>query len=172
MQSRNKILDDISQLMTNAMGVAHGAREEAETAMKSMIDRWLADRDFVTREEFDAVRAMAQKAREEMANLKADNERILKEARAERDQMLKEAREIRDNMVEESKQKAKDEAEKILVQARETIENEKKAALHDLRNTVGTLAIEVAEKVLRSELTNTGKSKELVDDYLNDISFN
>ncbi|QTN38218.1 F0F1 ATP synthase subunit B [Cryomorphaceae bacterium] len=114
----------------------------------------------------------AQKAREEMANLKADNERILKEARAERDQMLKEAREIRDNMVEESKQKAKDEAEKILVQARETIENEKKAALHDLRNTVGTLAIEVAEKVLRSELTNTDKSKELVDDYLNDISFN
>ncbi|MFW8594532.1 accessory factor UbiK family protein [Cribrihabitans neustonicus] len=71
MQSRNKILDDISQLMTNAMGVAQGAREEAETAMKSMIDRWLADRDFVTREEFDAVRAMAQKAREENAALKA-----------------------------------------------------------------------------------------------------
>ncbi len=71
MQSRNKILDDISQLMTNAMGVAHGAREEAETAMKSMIDRWLADRDFVTREEFDAVRAMAQKAREENEALKA-----------------------------------------------------------------------------------------------------
>ncbi len=65
MQTRNKILDDVSQLMTNAMGVAQGAREEAENAMKSMIDRWLADRDFVTREEFDAVRAMAQKAREE-----------------------------------------------------------------------------------------------------------
>ena len=65
MQSRNKILDDISQLMTNAMGVAQGAREEAETAAKSMVDRWLADRDFVTREEFEAVRAMAQKAREE-----------------------------------------------------------------------------------------------------------
>jgi len=65
MQTRNKMFDDISQLMTNAMGVAQGAREEAETAMKSMIDRWLADRDFVTREEFDAVRAMAQKAREE-----------------------------------------------------------------------------------------------------------
>ena len=64
MQTRNKILDDVSQLMTNAMGVAQGAREEAENAMKSMIDRWLADRDFVTREEFDAVRAMAQKARE------------------------------------------------------------------------------------------------------------
>lgn len=71
MQNRNKILDDISQLMTNAMGVAQGAREEAETAMKSMLDRWLADRDFVTREEFDAVRAMAQKAREENEALKA-----------------------------------------------------------------------------------------------------
>ena len=57
MQTRNKMFDDISQLMTNAMGVAQGAREEAETAMKSMIDRWLADRDFVTREEFDAVQA-------------------------------------------------------------------------------------------------------------------
>lgn len=71
MQTRNKLMDDISQLVTNAMGVAHGAREEAETAMKSMIDRWLADRDFVTREEFDAVRAMAQKAREENAALEA-----------------------------------------------------------------------------------------------------
>ena len=65
MQSRNKILDDISQLMTNAMGVAQGAKTEAETAFKGFIDRWMADRDFVTREEFDAVRAMAQKAREE-----------------------------------------------------------------------------------------------------------
>ncbi|MAC77699.1 MAG: pyrroline-5-carboxylate reductase [Rhodobacteraceae bacterium] len=71
MQTRNKLMDDISQLVTNAMGVAHGAREEAETAMKSMIDRWLADRDFVTREEFDAVRAMAQKAREENTALEA-----------------------------------------------------------------------------------------------------
>ena len=71
MQSRNRILDDVSQLMTNAMGVAQGAREEAETAVKSIIDRWLADHDFVTREEFDAVKAMAQKAREENENLKA-----------------------------------------------------------------------------------------------------
>jgi BMFP domain-containing protein YqiC len=71
MQSRSKIFDDISQLMTNAMGVAQGAREEAETAMKSLMDRWLADRDFVTREEFEAVRLMAQKAREENAALLA-----------------------------------------------------------------------------------------------------
>lgn len=71
MQTRNKFMDDMSQLMTNAMGVAQGAKTEAETAMKSLMDRWLADRDFVTREEFDAVRAMAQKAREENEVLKA-----------------------------------------------------------------------------------------------------
>ena len=71
MQTRNKIFDDISQMMTNAMGVAQGAKGEAENAMKGWIDRWLADRDFVTREEFDAVRAMAQKAREENEALRA-----------------------------------------------------------------------------------------------------
>lgn len=71
MQTRNKFLDDMSQLMTNAMGVAQGAKDEAETAMKSLMDRWLADRDFVTREEFEAVRLMAQKAREENEALKA-----------------------------------------------------------------------------------------------------
>ena len=70
MQARGKIFDDISQLMTNAMGVAQGAKDEADTAMKSLMDRWLSDRDFVTREEFDAVRAMAQKVREENEALK------------------------------------------------------------------------------------------------------
>jgi BMFP domain-containing protein YqiC len=71
MQTRSKFFDDMSQLMTNAMGVAQGAKDEAQTAFNSMIDRWLADRDLVTREEFDAVRAMAQKAREENEALKA-----------------------------------------------------------------------------------------------------
>lgn len=71
MQSNNKFFDDMSKLMTNAMGVAQGARTEAETAMKGWMDRWLADRNFVTREEFDAVRAMAQKAREENEALSA-----------------------------------------------------------------------------------------------------
>ena len=78
MQTRNKMLDDFSLLMTNAMGVAQGAREEAETAVKSVIDRWLADQDFVTREEFDAVRSMAQKAREENAALSARIEALEK----------------------------------------------------------------------------------------------
>lgn len=71
MSGPNKFFDDMSKLMTNAMGVAQGAKTEAETAMKGFVDRWLADRDFVTREEFDAVRAMAQKARDENEALKA-----------------------------------------------------------------------------------------------------
>ncbi|TXI03796.1 MAG: accessory factor UbiK family protein [Pseudorhodobacter sp.] len=71
MEGPNKFFDDMSKLMTNAMGVAQGAKAEAETAMKGCIDCWLADRDFVTREEFDAVKAMAQKAREENAALEA-----------------------------------------------------------------------------------------------------
>ena len=71
MQPNNRFFDDLSKLATNAMGVAQGARAEAETAMKGLMDRWLADREFVTREEFDAVRAMAQKAREENEALKA-----------------------------------------------------------------------------------------------------
>jgi BMFP domain-containing protein YqiC len=71
MQTRNKMLDDLAQLMSNALGVAQGAKAEAETAMKSLVDRWIADRNLVTREEFDAVRAMAQKAREENEALKA-----------------------------------------------------------------------------------------------------
>ena len=69
MQTRNKILDDFSKLMTNAMGVAQGAKDEAGIAVSGIMDRWLADRDFVTREEFDAVRAMALKAREENVSL-------------------------------------------------------------------------------------------------------
>lgn len=75
MQTRSKVFDDISQLMTNAMGVAQGAKEEAENALSSMVDRWLADRDLVTREEFDAVRAMAEKARQENEAL---SERVAK----------------------------------------------------------------------------------------------
>jgi BMFP domain-containing protein YqiC len=71
MQTQNKLLEDISKVMTNALGVAQGAKTEAETALKSWMDRWLADRDFVSREEFEAVRLMAQKAREENVALAA-----------------------------------------------------------------------------------------------------
>ena len=77
----NKVFEDFQQLFTNAMGVAQGAKTEAETAMKGWMDRWLADRDFVTREEFDAVRTMAQKAREENAALKARIEALEKDGK-------------------------------------------------------------------------------------------
>ena len=71
MTANNRFFDDLSKLMTNAMGVAQGAKDEAQTAFNGWIDRWLAERDFVTREEFDAVKAMAAKAREENEALKA-----------------------------------------------------------------------------------------------------
>ena len=71
MQTRDKFFDDISQLMTNAAGMAQGMKTEAETAMKSWMERWLAESDLVTREEFDAVREMAVKAREENESLAA-----------------------------------------------------------------------------------------------------
>ena len=71
MTTQNRFFDDMSKLMTNAMGVAQGAKDEAETAMKGWVDRWLADRNFVTREEFEAVREMAIKARTENAELRA-----------------------------------------------------------------------------------------------------
>lgn len=76
MQTSSRIFDDLSRLMTGAMGVAQGARAEAETAMRGWIDRWLADRDLVTREEFDAVRAMALAARSENDELRARIERL------------------------------------------------------------------------------------------------
>ena len=76
MTSQNRIFDDISKLMTNAMGVAQGAKSEAETAMKGWVDRWLADRDFVTREEFEALREMTIRARTEAAELRARLDRL------------------------------------------------------------------------------------------------
>lgn len=71
MQTRSKVFDDLSQLFTNAAGVAHGVREEAETAMRSWFERWVSESNLVTREEFDAVREMATKAREENDALRA-----------------------------------------------------------------------------------------------------
>ena len=83
MTQSNRIFDDISRLMTNAVGVAQGARDEAETAFKGWVDRWLADRDFVTREEFEAVREMAIKARTENAELRAMIEALRAEKTAD-----------------------------------------------------------------------------------------
>ena len=114
----------------------------------------------------------AEKAREEMQNINADNERILKEARADRDAMLKEAREIKDNMISEAKEEAREQANKMIQQAKATIENEKLAAITDLKNQVADLSIDIAEKMVKKELSTKEKQLELVEDMLGDIKLN
>ncbi len=114
----------------------------------------------------------ARKAKEEMIALKSDNERLLNEARAERDTMLKEARDTKDSIIAEAKGKAQAEANKIMSSAREAINNEKMAAITELKNQVAKMSIEIAEKILRHELSNDEKQKALVENLLRDISLN
>lgn len=114
----------------------------------------------------------AKNARDEMSNLKADNDRILKEARAERDEMLKEARELKANIISEAKNAAKDEADKMIASAKVVIENEKAGAISELKNTVGALSIDIAEKVLRAELKDVEKQNAFIADMLKDIKLN
>ena len=108
--------------------------------------------------------ASADKARQEMENLQADNQKILKEARAEREAMLKEARELKNKMIDDAKDEAKEEANKLVAQAQAAIETEKKAAIADLKAQVADLSISIAEKVLGEELSNKGKQEKL---YMN-----
>ena len=114
----------------------------------------------------------AKNARDEMSNLKADNDRILKEARAERDEILKEARELKANIISEAKNAAKDEADKMIASAKVVIENEKAGAISELKNTVGALSIDIAEKVLRAELKDVEKQNAFIADMLKDIKLN
>ena len=110
--------------------------------------------------------ASAENARKEMENLNADNERILKEARAEREDMLKEARDIKNKMIDEAKSEAQMQANKMIAQAQAAIESEKKAAIAELKNQVANLSIEIAEKIVREELSNKDKQVKLVESML------
>ena len=112
------------------------------------------------------------KAKEEMKSLKMSNERILMEARNERDQMLKEAREIREKLIAEAKADATKVNERMLKEARESIKNEKMAAITELKNQVGMLSLEIAEKVLKSELKSDEKQKALVSTLLKEVNLN
>jgi len=114
----------------------------------------------------------ARQAKEEMAALKADNEKLIIQARAERDQMLREARDTRDEIVAEAKTKAQTEANKILAQMRDTINNEKNAAITELKNQVANMSIEIAEKIIRQELSNDEKQKNLMENLIKDIALN
>ncbi len=114
----------------------------------------------------------AENARKEMENLTADNERILKEARTERETIIKEARDIKTKMIADAKDEAKTTADAMIVQAQEAIENEKKSAMTDLKNQMASLSIDIAEKVVKEELSNKDKQLKLVEDMLGDATLN
>ena len=114
----------------------------------------------------------AENAKKEMAGLKAENEQIMKEARAERDKIVREAREMKDKIIEESKETAKAEADKILAQARKLIDDEKRAAMNELKDQVAELSVAIAEKILTKELSDKKKQAELIDDILNQSNLN
>jgi F-type H+-transporting ATPase subunit b len=114
----------------------------------------------------------AEKAREEMKELQAGNERILAEARAERETMMKEARDTKEAIIAEAKAKAKMEADRLVAQARETINNEKLAAITELKNQVATLSIDIAEKILKETLSSDEKQKTLVNNLMKEVTLN
>ena len=116
--------------------------------------------------------ASAEKARQEMENLQADNERILQEARAEREAMLKDAREIREQTIAKAETEAQEKASKIIEKAQAAIESEKKAAMAELKNHVASLSIEIAEKVVRDELSSKDKQLKLVENMLGETTLN
>src|SRR5258706_12657218 len=107
-----------------------------------------------------------------MENLKADNEKLLNEARAERERMLREARDTKDAIINEAKGKATTEANRLLQMTREAINNEKQAAITELKNKVATLSIEIAEEIHRKKLKDSAKQKELAEKYLKEVKLN
>jgi len=117
----------------------------------------------------DAMRE-ADKARNEMASIQESNQKVLKEARAEREALLKDARKTGAEIVAKAKTDAKTEANKIISQAQEAIDNEKRAAINELKNQVAQISLEIAEKVIETELENKDKQAQLVDKLLKNSS--
>ncbi|MFD1094480.1 F0F1 ATP synthase subunit B [Salegentibacter chungangensis] len=116
--------------------------------------------------------ASAEEARKEMQNLKSDNEQLMKEARAERDAILKEARELKEKVMADATEEAQEKANKIVAQAKENIEQEKRAAMAEIKNQVANLSIEIAEKVVRKELSNKEKHHQMIDERLGEVTLN
>lgn len=114
----------------------------------------------------------AEKAKEEMALLNADNEKILNEAKTQRDVLLKEAREIKTSIINEAKEKANNEAANILNSAKDQIENEKMKAITELKNSVAVLSIGIAEKILKRELKERASQEEFVEGALKSSDLN
>jgi F-type H+-transporting ATPase subunit b len=116
--------------------------------------------------------ATAEKVRAEMAQLKNENEALLAKAREERASLLKEARDTKDKIINEAKEQAKLEAGKIITDAQAAIEQQKMAALTELKNQVGILVIEVAEKILRRELADKPEQENYIRQLSNDVKLN
>ena len=114
----------------------------------------------------------AEKAKQEMANISANNEKILKEAKAERDAVLKEAREMKAEIVSKAQETATAEADRIMEQAKEAIAAERTAAVAEMKTQMAKVSIDIAEKVLKSELADKTKQSELVNSLLNDVNLN
>jgi len=114
----------------------------------------------------------AKRAREEMANLKAENEELLRQAQEERAKILREANDIKENIVGEAKGKANEEAKRIVASAKEDIENMRKEALVNLKNEVGVMALQIAEKVLREKLQGDQEQEKLVNTLVDDMKLN
>ena len=114
----------------------------------------------------------ADKARQEMEELKSSNDQILKEARAERDSLLKDARKVKDQMITEAKDEATIQANKIIEQAKVTIHQEKLSAIDELKNKVAEWSVEIAEKVIKEELSDKDKQVKLIDKMLDDATLN
>ena len=114
----------------------------------------------------------AENAKIEKQNLIASNDKLLKEARAEREAMLKEAREMKDKMIADAKEGAQVQANAMITQAQEAIQGEKKAAMAELKSHVAGLSVEIAEKVVRQELSNKDKQLELVESLLGEATLN
>jgi F-type H+-transporting ATPase subunit b len=113
--------------------------------------------------------ASAEEARQEMQNLQADNERILKEARAQRDGLIKEARELRQKMIDDAKEEAKAQSEQLFAQAKEAIESEKQVAITSLKNEVADLSLQIAESLTKEQLSSDKKQTELVQKLLKEV---
>jgi F-type H+-transporting ATPase subunit b len=114
----------------------------------------------------------AENAKKEMQNLKSDNEKLLADARLERDAMMKEAREIKDKMINDAKTEAQTAGQKMIEQAKASIESEKNAALAELKAQVSTLSLDIAEKLLKDELSNKESQTKLVEKMLGDVKLN
>jgi F-type H+-transporting ATPase subunit b len=114
----------------------------------------------------------AKRAREEMSNLKNENEKLLRQAQEERMKILKEANEVKESIIGEARDKAKEEANKIVANARQEISNMRMAAITDMKNQIGTMAIDIAEKVLRKELQDGGEQERLVNSLVSEMKLN